>query len=65
MTHPAKPDNILGRLLRHNVSLGQMLGYALSNLIGLVIVITAMQFYRDVMAAAGAEDSFIASDYMV
>ena len=58
-------NHILARLLRHNVSAGQMAGYALSNLIGLLIVITAMQFYRDVIAATRAEDSFITSDYMV
>lgn len=60
-----KKNPILARLLRHNVSAGQMAGYALSNLIGLLIVITAMQFYRDVIAATRAEDSFITSDYMV
>lgn len=58
-------NNPVTRLLRRNVSVGQILGYALANFTGLLIVLTAMQFYRDVTGAAGGRDSFITSDYLI
>lgn len=53
------------RLLRHNISPGQLVGYAAANLIGLAIVLTAVQFYRDVTAAWDSDDSFISRDYLI
>ncbi len=55
----------LSRLLRRNISAGQIVGYALANLVGLTIVLTALQFYRDVTSVASADDSFISSDYLI
>ena len=57
--------NIVWRLLRRNISGGQIAGYALANLVGLAIVLTAIQFYRDVTTVWDDEDSFISKDYMV
>ena len=37
-------NNPVTRLLRRNVSFGQIAGYALANFTGLLIVLTAMQF---------------------
>lgn len=59
MTHP------LSRLLRRNISAGQIAGYALANLVGLTIVLTALQFYRDVTSATSGSDSFISADYLI
>ena len=53
------------RLLRRNISAGQIAGYAVANLVGLLIVLTAIQFYRDVTSADDAADSFISSDYLI
>ena len=53
------------RLLRRNISAGQIAGYAIANLVGLLIVLTAIQFYRDVTSADDAADSFISSDYLI
>lgn len=53
------------RLLRRNISAGQIAGYAIANLTGLLIVLTAIQFYRDVTSADDAADSFISSDYLI
>ncbi len=53
------------RLLRHNISAGQLAGYALANLAGLAIVLIAMQFYRDVSTVWDDEDSFISKDYLI
>ena len=57
--------NPVTRLLRRNVSPGQIAGYALANLIGLTIVLTALQFYRDVNGATAESDSFITADYII
>lgn len=57
--------NIVWRLLRRNISAGQIAGYALANLVGLAIVLTAIQFYRDVTTVWDDEDSFISKDYLI
>lgn len=51
--------NPIGRLLRRNMSTGQIAGYAVANLVGLVIVLTALQFYRDITSVSEDADSFI------
>jgi len=58
-------NNLINRLLRRNISVGQIIGYAVANFVGLVIVLTAMQFYRDVTAARGADDNFLTRDYLI
>ena len=55
----------IGRLLRRNMSAGQIAGYAVANLVGLVIVLTALQFYRDITSVSEDADSFISSDYII
>lgn len=62
----SKGSNVVWRLLRRNISAWQIIGYALANLIGLAIVLTAMQFYRDVSASQGDSDDGIAMrDFMI
>lgn len=58
-------SNPVTRLLRRNISAGQLVGYALANLVGLAIVLTAIQFYRDVRTATSGDDSFISRDYLI
>lgn len=53
------------RLLRRNISIGQLAGYAIANLAGLAIVLTALQFYRDITAVWTGEDSLISRDYVI
>ncbi len=57
--------NTLWRLLRRNISAGQIAGYALASFVGLTIVLTALQFYRDVTSVWDADDSFITNDFIV
>ena len=57
--------NLLGKLLRKNVSAGQLIGFALANVIGLCIVMIGLQFYADVRTVFSSEDSFINKDYLV
>lgn len=61
-----KKGNLVWRLMRRNISVGQIAGYAVANLIGLSIVLTALQFFRDATApSADGEEAFFKSDYMV
>lgn len=57
--------NPVNRLLRRNISSGQIAGYALANLVGLAIVLTGLQFYRDVRSVQDGGESFIPEDYMI
>ncbi len=65
MSPSANVKNAVWRLLRRNISAGQLIGYALANLVGLAIVLTALQFYRDVTGVFSADDSFISRDYLI
>lgn len=59
MKHP------VWKLLRKNISPGQILGYSIASLVGLAIVISAVKFYDDVRSAFEDEDSFISKDYII
>lgn len=50
---------LLWKLLRHHISKGQLLGFFLANLLGMVIVLLGVQFYNDVAQVFTAEDSFM------
>lgn len=59
-------SSIVWRLLRRNISPGQIAGYALANLVGLAIVLTALQFYRDFSGTdSDGDDAFALKDYIV
>lgn len=61
-----KQGNLVWRLLRRNVSTGQIAGYAVANFIGLSIVLTAVQLLRDASATDNSNDeTFFNSDYMI
>jgi len=57
--------NCISRLLRKNTSPARIIGFVLSNFIGLAIVIGGLQFYLDARSIWESEDSFIRSDYLV
>lgn len=46
---------MLWKLLRRNISAWQIAGYAVATLVGLIIVMVAVQFYRDAAGALGNE----------
>lgn len=56
---------IMWKLLRKHVSAAQMAGFALASLVGLVIVLLALQFYNDVKPVVTSDDSFMRQDYLV
>lgn len=58
-------NNPVWQLLRHNVSIVQLIGYGLANIFGLAILLTAIQFYRDIEGAWSGEDTMISRDYII
>lgn len=57
--------DIIWKLLRQHISKSQLIGFAIANLIGLTIVLLAVQFYRDVRPIFNDEESFISKDYLI
>ena len=55
----------ISRLLRKNLSKVQLIGFILSNFIGLAIVISGIQFYADIRGIWEKDDSFINQDYLI
>lgn len=53
------------RLLRSNISAGQIAGYAVASFVGLVIVITALQFYCDVREPRSGSEPLLPRDYII
>lgn len=58
-------NSTISRLLRKNLSKVQLIGFILSNFIGLAIVISGIQFYADVRPIWTSDDSFINQDYII
>lgn len=56
---------LMWKLLRKHISAGQLIGFSIANLIGLTIVILAVQFYNDVRPIFDDEESFIRRDYLI
>lgn len=59
------PSNPVWRLLRYNISPAQLTGYGLANILGLAILLAALQFYRDVGRSWSGEDTLISRDYLI
>ena len=56
---------LVWKLLRRHISLPQLAGFFFANLLGMVIVLLSMQFYRDVKPVFSQEDGFINPDYII
>lgn len=50
---------MLWKLLRHNISFWQIAGYSTASLIGLAIIMVAIQFYRDTTVALATDEGGI------
>lgn len=57
--------NLVWKLLRQHISLGQFIGFFFANLIGMLIVLLSLQFYSDVLPAFTQDDGFIKNTYIV
>ena len=56
---------LMWKLLRKHISTSQLIGFSIANLIGLTIVILAVQFYNDVLPIFTDEESFIRKDFVI
>ena len=56
---------LVRKLLKENLSLGQLLGYAFSSLLGLSIVLLGLQFYMDTKPIFSSNESFLKKDFLV
>ncbi len=56
---------LIDRLLKKNTSSARIVGFVLSNFIGLAIITGGLQFYLDARSIWESDDSFIKTDYIV
>lgn len=58
--------NLVWKLLRRHVSVGQLVGFFFANLLGMLIVLLSVQFYFDLKPLIlGDEDGAIKGDYII
>lgn len=56
---------LIWKLLRQHISIGQLAGFFLANLFGMVIVLLSVQFYKDIIPMFTEGDSFMKKDYII
>lgn len=56
---------MIWKLLRKNVSVSQLIGFTLANIVGLTIVIVGLQIYDDVFTIMSDEKSFVKQDFII
>ncbi len=57
--------NLLWKLLREHISLSQLVGFFVSNLIGTVIILLTIQVYADIRPIFKSGDSFLGDNYII
>ena len=56
---------LIWKVLRQNISIGQLFGFVLANIIGLTIIVLGLQLYKDIQPIMGDKAGFMRPDYMV
>lgn len=56
---------LIWKLLRENISKGQLIGFSIANLVGMTIILLAVQFYNDVAPVFDKKDDLFKKDYFV
>lgn len=57
--------NLVWKLLRQHISIGQFTGFTLANLAGMLIILCGIQFYQDVSSIFSSRESFMKKDYII
>lgn len=57
-------NTLVWKLLRQHISIGQLAGFFLANLFGMMIVLLSVQFYKDVIPVFTEGDSFM-KDFII
>lgn len=52
-------------LLKRNISKGQLIGYAIANVVGLTVILSGILFYNDSQMSSSQNDSYFSDDYLV
>ena len=58
-------NKLVWKLLRQHISVGQLAGFFLANLFGMMIVLLSIQFYQDVLPIFTQGDSFMKKNYII
>ena len=58
-------NTLVWKLLRQHISIGQLAGFFLANLFGMMIVSLSVQFYKDVIPVFTEGDSFMKKDFII
>ena len=58
-------NKLVWKLLRRHISIGQLTGFFLANLLGMTIVLMSVQFYSDVLPVFTSGDSFMKKGYII
>lgn len=56
---------IVWKLLRQHLSISQFAGFFLANLVGMIIVLFSLQFYKDVAPFFSGNDNLLKSEYLI
>lgn len=56
---------LLWKLLRCHLSVAQVVGFALAGMVGMAILLTSLQAYRDIRPVFTQPDSFLRGDFLV
>ena len=57
--------NLIWKLLRRHISVGQLAGFFLADLVGTVIVLCGIQIYSDMAPMLSGSDGLLGNDYIV
>ena len=57
--------NLVWKLLRQHISIGQFVGFSLANMLGVLIILFGFQFYNDVLPVFTGDDSFMKNNYII
>lgn len=56
---------LIWKLLKENISKGQLIGFSIANLVGMTIILLAVQFYSDIAPVFDKKDDLFKKDYFV
>lgn len=56
---------MIWKLLKRHLSIGQLIGFFLANLLGMFIVLFSIQFYQDVRSLFTQEDGLLKKEYLI
>ena len=56
---------LIWKVLRQNLSIGQLIGFIIANIIGLTIIVLGVQLYRDIQPILSNKAGFMRPDFMV